>query len=86
MSKKVPSPCIDVCKFRRGGHCIGCSMDKKQKKKFKKIDKRKKQLDFIVDLMDQQKSMGGYAFWEKAYRKRCRKKDVDCPLDDLETT
>ena len=28
MAKKLPSPCIDVCKFRRAGHCIGCSMTK----------------------------------------------------------
>ncbi|MEM6670690.1 MAG: DUF1289 domain-containing protein, partial [Pseudomonadota bacterium] len=28
MSEKLPSPCIDVCKFRRAGHCIGCSMTK----------------------------------------------------------
>ena len=85
MGQKVPSPCIDVCKFRRGDHCIGCSMDKKQKKQFKKLGKRKKQLGVIVELIEQQKEMGGYAFWEKAYRKRCRKKDAACPLDELES-
>ena len=37
MSKKTPSPCIDVCKFRREGHCIGCSMTKAQKSMFKKL-------------------------------------------------
>ena len=44
---KVPSPCIDVCKFRRAGHCIGCSMTKPQKKLFKALKKRDQQEGFV---------------------------------------
>ena len=36
---KTPSPCIDVCKFKREGHCIGCSMTKPQRKMFKSLKK-----------------------------------------------
>ncbi|MEM7240341.1 MAG: DUF1289 domain-containing protein, partial [Pseudomonadota bacterium] len=25
---KIPSPCIDVCKYKLKGHCIACSMTK----------------------------------------------------------
>ncbi len=85
MGDKVPSPCIDVCKFKKGGHCIGCSMTEKQKKSFKKLDKRRRKLEFLTDLRAQQARLGGFGFWEKAYRKRCRKKDVDCPLDEIES-
>jgi len=86
MGEKIPSPCIDVCKYKKAGRCIGCAMTKTQKKSFKKLDKRRQKLDFIVELMAEQRTLGGFAFWEKAYRKRCRKKGVDCPLDALETS
>ena len=32
---KIPSPCIGVCKYKREGHCIGCSMTEDQKKQQK---------------------------------------------------
>jgi len=86
MGGKVPSPCIDVCKFKRQGHCIGCGMSKAQKKSFKKLDGRKKKLAFLEDLMAQQAELGGYPMWPRAYRKVCRKKEVDCPLDELGIT
>ena len=54
MSKKLPSPCIDVCKFRRGGHCIGCSMTKAQKKMFKALKKPEHQEAFVEMLVHQQ--------------------------------
>lgn len=82
MSKKILSPCIDVCKFKRAGHCIGCGMSKKQKKKFKSLDGAKKKLKFIVSLIAQQDDLGGFPMWPRAYRKVCRKKSVVCPLDD----
>jgi predicted Fe-S protein YdhL (DUF1289 family) len=38
-SKSVPSPCIDVCKYKlKKGHCIGCGMAEREKKRFKKLD------------------------------------------------
>lgn len=81
--KKTPSPCIDVCKFRLAGHCIGCSMTKEQKKLFKKGDvPPHEQIGFIVT---QQRVLGRFKGWEKAYRKKCDKKGVPCPLDSLDS-
>lgn len=79
MGEKLPSPCIDVCKFRREGRCIGCAMTKDQKKQFKKLDGKKKRRDFIVALIELQAKMGKYRHWEIAYRKKCAKKDVAYP-------
>ena len=46
---KIPSPCIGVCKFKRGDHCIGCSMNKDQKKIFKSLKKARMKQAFIKD-------------------------------------
>ena len=73
---KVPSPCISVCKFKREGHCIGCSMTKDQKSAFKKLKKNKHRAAFVELVAAQQAAMGRYAHWEPAYEKRCHKKKV----------
>jgi uncharacterized protein len=78
---KVPSPCIDVCKFNAAGHCVGCGMTKKQRKKFKRLDGKKAKRRFIGDLLAQQAKVGLKANWARAYRRRCEKKGVDCPID-----
>ncbi|MGF1444934.1 MAG: DUF1289 domain-containing protein [Pikeienuella sp.] len=81
---KVPSPCIDVCKFKLKGHCIGCSMTKLQKEAFKDLDGKAEKRAFVLDLVVQQKRLGDrFKGWATAYRKKCAKKDVRCPLDDL---
>ncbi|MGF1551587.1 MAG: DUF1289 domain-containing protein [Paracoccaceae bacterium] len=81
---KVPSPCIDVCKFKLDGHCIGCGMTKKQKKRFKDLDGKAAKRAFLADLMVEQARLGiKTRGWEKGYRKRCAKKGVECPLDRL---
>ncbi|KIC41990.1 hypothetical protein RA27_00845 [Ruegeria sp. ANG-R] len=80
MSKKVPSPCIDVCKFRREGHCIGCSMTKSQKKLFKSIKRADHQEAFITMLMGQQSTMGRYTHWAPAYLKKLKKKKAKVKL------
>ncbi|MEM8821082.1 MAG: DUF1289 domain-containing protein, partial [Pseudomonadota bacterium] len=50
---KIPSPCIDVCKHKmKGGHCIGCSMTKKQKSEWKGLDGKKRKRAFIERLLD----------------------------------
>ncbi|WP_170330674.1 DUF1289 domain-containing protein [Ruegeria arenilitoris] len=74
MSKKVPTPCIDVCKFRREGHCIGCSMTKSQKKLFKSIKRLDQQEAFLQMLVCQQEQMGRYTHWGPAYLKKLKKK------------
>ncbi len=71
---KTPSPCIDVCKFKREGHCIGCSMTKTQKKLFKTLKKDAHREAFVEMLMAQQEVMGRYRHWAVAYDKKCRKK------------
>ena len=79
---KTPTPCIDVCKFKRtgpaGSHCIGCSMTKAQKKIGKGI-KGKAMDDFVALVAAQQQQMGRYRHWHAAYLKRCLKKGVPVP-------
>jgi len=83
MSKKTPSPCIDVCKFRRAGHCIGCSMTKAQKSMFKKLKKPAHQEAFVEMLIAQQDVMGKYSHWAPRYARKCLKKGVKPPFKQL---
>lgn len=76
---KYPSPCIDVCKYRRQGHCIACSMTKEQKSLFKTLRKKKHQGAFLTLLLRQQADMGKFRAWPEAYAKKCRKRDVVPP-------
>lgn len=73
---KTPSPCIDVCKFKREGHCIGCSMTKAQKSLFKQLKKDSHRQGFVAMLVAQQKMMGRYSHWVPAYMRKCLKKKV----------
>lgn len=70
---KITSPCIDVCKYKRGGHCIGCSMTEDQKKIFKSLKKARMRQAFLTMLTAQQQVLGGYDHWEKAYARKCEK-------------
>lgn len=83
---KIPSPCIDVCKYKlKGGHCIACAMTKEQKKTFKGLDGKKEKRRFLEKLLAQQASLGGkFAGWTIAYRRKCAKKGVACPIDEVE--
>lgn len=76
MAKKIPSPCIDVCKFKREGHCIGCSMTKTQKSLFKGLKKDPHRRAFIEMLTAQQRRLGKYRHWQIAYEKALRKRDI----------
>ncbi|CTQ33977.1 hypothetical protein JAN5088_02766 [Jannaschia rubra] len=88
---RLPSPCIDVCKFRRRGpmstatdpapHCIGCSMTKGQKRLFKTQKGAKSRAVLVRMIVAQQEAMGKYAHWMPAYLKRLRKKGVKPPFD-----
>ena len=82
---KTPSPCIDVCKFRRKGHCIGCSMTKAQKSMFKKLKKDAHRDAFIEMLVAQQDVMGKYSHWAPAYARRCLKKGAKPPANLLKS-
>ena len=81
MSKDVPSPCVDVCKFKREGHCIGCSMTKAQKSLFKALKKPSHRAGFVEMLTAQQAQMGKYSAWPEMYAKKCEKKGAQNPLD-----
>jgi predicted Fe-S protein YdhL (DUF1289 family) len=76
---KTPSPCIDVCKYRRQGHCIACSMTKPQKKLFKSIKRDDQRRAFVDMLAAQMQVMGRYKHWPASYLKKCRKKGVTPP-------
>ncbi len=82
---KTPSPCIDVCKFRREGHCIGCSMTKEQKKMFKSLKKEGHRQAFVQMLRAQQAVMGKYRHWVVAYEKKLKKRKIrlDAPAWDV---
>lgn len=73
---KLPSPCIDVCKFKREGHCIGCSMTKAQKSMFKGLKKEAQRRGFVTMLTAQQAQLGKYSHWDVAYRKKLAKKKI----------
>ena len=79
---KTPSPCISVCKFKREGHCIGCSMTKAQKSTFKALKKDKHREAFVELVIAQQAVMGRYKHWEQAFEKRCRKKNIALKVFD----
>ncbi|MCK0097315.1 DUF1289 domain-containing protein [Yoonia sp. F2084L] len=78
---KTPSPCIDVCKYKRHGHCIGCSMTKTQKSMFKSLKKDSHRAAFVDMLMAQQAHLGKYGGWQMAYARKCKKKGVKVPFD-----
>lgn len=78
---KTPNPCIDVCKYKREGHCIGCSMTKAQKSLYKSLKKDSHKAGFVQMLMAQQDRLGKYKGWQQAYAKKCRKKGVAAPFD-----
>ena len=79
---KTPSPCIDVCKFKREGHCIGCSMTKAQKSMFKKLKKDSHREAFVEMLMAQQDAMGRYTHWQKAYARKLAKRKMSLKAID----
>ncbi len=73
---KVPSPCIDVCKFRREGHCIGCSMTRDQKALFKTLGKSSHRRAFVAMLRHQQAQLGKYTHWAREYARKCARKGI----------
>lgn len=76
---KIPNPCIDVCKYKRQGHCIGCGMTKAQKSLFKSLKKPAHKAGFVQMLMAQQKVMGKFKHWAKSYARKCDKRGLPFP-------
>jgi hypothetical protein len=84
MSKQdqdVPSPCIDICKYKlKKDRCIGCGMTERLKKKFKKMKGDDERLTFPAAPRMQQQELGLDGYWLKMYERKCRKKGVALPM------
>lgn len=80
-AKDVPSPCIDICKYKlKKSRCIGCGMTEQEEKRFKKLASKQQRLAFLEALRAQQGDLGIDAYWLKMYQRKCRKKGVGLPL------
>jgi uncharacterized protein len=81
MSGEIPSPCIDVCKHKLRGHCIGCSMTEAQKREFETLRDNATRLAFIQRLLTQQVALGDrFRGWPGAYRRKCEMAGVESPV------
>lgn len=79
---RAPSPCIDVCKYKRQGRCIGCSMTKLEKQMFPQSGSADQKKAFIETLMENLDKIGrNPAFWAYTYRHKCEREGVPCPIE-----
>ncbi|MBC8131106.1 MAG: DUF1289 domain-containing protein [Rhizobiaceae bacterium] len=77
----APSPCVDVCKYKRQGRCIGCSMTKEEKQAFPRSGSGEAKKAFIEGLMERLAgSTRNPAFWVMSYRRKCEMEGVGCPI------
>ncbi len=79
---KIPSPCIDICEDMHK-RCIACGRSKKDKTAWKKTDDRDEKLEMLRECLDFTAEIGTQQLWVREYRRKCMKKGVDCPLDEL---
>jgi predicted Fe-S protein YdhL (DUF1289 family) len=79
---KIPSPCIDVCEDIHK-RCIACGRTKKEKKAWKKAESRLEKLTLLRECLESTREIGTQQLWLREYRRKCLKKGVDCPLDEL---
>ncbi|WP_274533409.1 DUF1289 domain-containing protein [Fulvimarina pelagi] len=78
---RAPSPCIDVCKYKRRGRCIGCSMTKLEKQAFPENGGPQQKKAFIETLIANLEEIGrNPAFWAYTYRHKCEREGVPCPI------
>lgn len=79
----APSPCVDVCKYKRQGRCIGCSMTKEEKQAFPRHGSGTAKKAFIEGLMGRlAEATRNPAFWVMSYRRKCEMEGVECPIRD----
>ena len=79
---EAPSPCVDVCKYKRAGRCVGCMMTKVEKDSFPRSGSGAAKRAFFETLIARLESEHkNPAFWVIAYRRKCEKDGVACPLD-----
>jgi predicted Fe-S protein YdhL (DUF1289 family) len=79
---KIPSPCIDICEDIHK-HCIACGRTKRDKKAWKKADGPEEKLALLRECLEETAEIGTQQLWVREYRRKCIKKGVDCPLDDM---
>ncbi len=79
MTDRMPSPCVDVCKFKRDGRCVACAMTEKEKKKFKKQKKESKRLALFQEVVAHQKTLGIHEAWRKTFARKAAKKGLTPP-------
>ncbi len=82
--EKFPSPCIDICKDKRGV-CVGCGRTKQQKKAWKETGSDKQREVLLHECAEAARNLGIYHFWATEYRRKCHKKGRECPLDRIAT-
>jgi len=81
----TPSPCIDICKYPDGGFCKGCGMLKNEKKAFKQLPgkaERRAFFEMLIERLHQQRNKRLHR-WVRVYGRKCAKKEVPNPLDEL---
>ncbi|WP_182085177.1 DUF1289 domain-containing protein [Aureimonas sp. ME7] len=79
----APSPCVDVCKYKRAGRCVGCMMTKMEKDSFPhsgSADMKKRFFETLLARLEEEHK--NPAFWAIAYRRKCEREGVPCPLDE----
>ena len=82
---RVPSPCVDVCKYKRQGRCIGCSMTKMEKDSFPRHGGGAAKRAFIEGLIGRlAESTRNPGFWIMSYRRKCEMEGVECPIREAE--
>jgi len=78
----APSPCVDVCKYKRAGRCVGCMMTKAEKDSFPRAGQAEAKKRFFEALLARlEAEHKNPAFWAIAYRRKCEAEGVACPLD-----
>ena len=78
----APSPCIDVCKYKRQGRCIGCSMTKMEKQTFPHSGAPEQKKAFIEGLIARLEEIGrNPVFWAYTYRHKGEREGVPCPVE-----
>ena len=77
----APSPCVDVCKYKRQGRCVGCSMTREEKQSFPQHGSGAAKKDFIEGLIGRlAESTRNPAFWVMSYKRKCAIEGVECPI------
>jgi predicted Fe-S protein YdhL (DUF1289 family) len=79
----APSPCVDVCKYKRQGRCVGCAMTKEEKQSFPHHGSGMAKKAFIEALMGRlAESTRNPAFWVMSYQRKCAIEGVPCPIGE----